>query len=1605
MNKNNGKLLAAVIAMLMVVCAFAVVAMPSSDAAYITEAGTDLNEDKTVANTEAFAALGGTSGIINVTTDVTITLGGNIGSPDAPVKVAFILGGSLTIKSAEGQNYSLYIETDMTTVKNGSNNYSSVVYFNADNLSFKVENANVYLDNATDNNRTDSIFNSQYGTTGGYTATVSVKNADLTLSQSGTIVEGGSGSTWIAATGEGKVSNLKLENADLICNGTAAFMDTVITTSGTANTITMTDVEVGLVAADGSSIANLAYTVNGANVQGLAFKGTVTTNNSTFDINDANRDNNASRAGVILYTGSAITMQGESKISADTVKVAENWKGDIKEDTIGAVMPTVNGGTIDGATFLASTGAGAANNAADYELNGTTLTGTNTVSEKVTLTAGANGITVADNLRNRGTVDLNTAGLTVEGRFTNSGTVDGSKPVEGSGSVTNDGTMSAPVLVEKYTNNNTSDLSVYGDSTGTQWYTSNQNITVPEGQTWNIISGNVIVIPGTLNVLGNLVIEEGGVLVIGASQCTGDNTRIGPGTANIEGTLTVEQGATLAVAAGQINVEGTADIDGTVKVGYGFDAIASMGPNPITTNTNASLNINSDTALSDTSAIYQTAGTKVIVAQDVALTLEGQFMTAVAVYNSGAVVIDSEPTNDAGNIIYADDMVTVYMAADGASVEVRNMAVTTGGGVTVSDAGLEYAKDKKIGDTGTTITNLQFYVTNASNNNSVISGLTVVEDVTYNSTKDKLTNFMDISGSISGELSALEGTTTDPRGVAAKLDLQQGKFAVSDAGEGVAALTLGEKVTLVNAGTLTVSGYMPVADKATVDNDSVITLDGNGHIYMPEFKIESTVNAAHYLTKVNADDYSNYVTVDAAIAAANADSAIDEIVLYGENTVTVSATVPAIDFTFENATLYIGDEDDRSVVLTIAAGADYNKTGTTVVEGTLYFTDKTDLRMGEETIQADVVSKQVDAEGKEVKNGWARYTNVYTAMNEAVAGDVIEVFENAIVELDSDFTVKEGVTLIVPENGQIVVKNGVTLTVAGTLQSERASQGIVAQTKFAKEAANVNNGTTTNLASAIVVTGTLKVMEPVGYKAETVTDANQGTLQNSFISGAYYADGEYQYVSPLAIAVSANVLPDIERDITVYGTVAEGDIVFAANESGCDQITVYGELTLSSLALSNEAILAVVDDGLYTGTVTVGDASVQAVKVQKLTIDSDEGLIIDAANVEHRTDGKSDASFTATAGTVVVDGTVTGKMTVAEGATLTVPSATASDKTGAVTGDLVVDGTVTLANGQNLNVGTLYVNGTVDVAAATDTATAGNLNVDDDPVATGNNGTVYVGLNEKFKTTGTGTVNGIVGCATIYAVAGATVSDATTGVGTATEKKSTEYYVEDTLWITAYDAGTENLVLENMKNAPVENAYFDNIWQNEAGTQKYSDTADSANDIKTSTIGTPEAVYAVIEYDIYVINLRADQNAVSSISIDGNIMQFGMIAEYKDPTNPSSGVVGYYYGYTATVAAGSHTISYQLANGYSGNGVLTVNGTQQSGLTFTTEGNPTGNNTTVTYNLQLTGFEKSGYVPDSPDTGSDSGDSGMTITDYLLIVLVVLIIVMAIIVAMRLMRS
>ena len=114
------------------------------------------------------------------------------------------------------------------------------------------------------------------------------------------------------------------------------------------------------------------------------------------------------------------------------------------------------------------------------------------------------------------------------------------------------------------------------------------------------------------------------------------------------------------------------------------------------------------------------------------------------------------------------------------------------------------------------------------------------------------------------------------------------------------------------------------------------------------------------------------------------------------------------------------------------------------------------------------------------------------------------------------------------------------------------------------------------------------------------------------------------------------------------------------------------------------------------------------------------------------------------------------------------------------------------------------------------------------------------------------------------------------------------------------------------------------------------------------------------------------------------------IANFEKPVND--------FNYALSV--GTHTVSIAANSGYDAtNATITFNGqTVQNGGTIT-----------VTADMANDGFTlaASGAVAMSSggSTTVVSGDDGMGLTDYLLIILVVLIVIMAIMVAMRLMRS
>ena len=113
--------------------------------------------------------------------------------------------------------------------------------------------------------------------------------------------------------------------------------------------------------------------------------------------------------------------------------------------------------------------------------------------------------------------------------------------------------------------------------------------------------------------------------------------------------------------------------------------------------------------------------------------------------------------------------------------------------------------------------------------------------------------------------------------------------------------------------------------------------------------------------------------------------------------------------------------------------------------------------------------------------------------------------------------------------------------------------------------------------------------------------------------------------------------------------------------------------------------------------------------------------------------------------------------------------------------------------------------------------------------------------------------------------------------------------------------------------------------------------------------------------------------------------------------------IRYDSGRDVTLSVGTHTVTAVVNPGFTGDVTITFNGQTITNGQFEI----TTDMTSASYDgpkaISATGniTQDSTVVID----GGSSSDSGMGLTDYLLIILVVLIVVMAIIVAMRLMRS
>ena len=1167
-----------------------------------------------------------------------------------------------------------------------------------------------------------------------------------------------------------------------------------------------------------------------------------------------------------------------------------------------------------------------------------------------------------------------------------------------------------------------SDMVVGGDSrTGSTTLDINQIVTVSkEMGYWNLVAG------ANITINGKLIVPEGTTLTV---QADATLTFGFQAVVEIDGTIVIEDGVTNAdkttVPAGTVTQKGgKVVVTGTARIAgeYTADAgefVAEQG---------------SAVSVEETGKL---ASSKIVVKDSASFSVEGTITApgkTSTVYNYGTVVFDSE--------VAAVADVTVVMMADGATVVVDSYTVASQSTtLTVTDkdmvlytekkSGLEYkvgaAVDQGSGikqfkaDENTVV--IQSSETSLSGKYATVSGITIVEKLTSKASDGtsstayayvkaagkEYDNKMQISGGIStSAVNTTEGGPAVNAMFSVTVTAKHG--AVIAAGETGAALTVGINAKLVNAADskLTVEGaVVATAKRATSSNDNDASFDNNGTITVSKdgsikalAELGATVNATLYVTGTS-DKVYNYVEIDAALAMVNASgNTVKALTVLGKQTVDATSAVPAdVTVTLKDAQLVIGAKAGADVTLTVSKDGALKGTGKITVNGTLFAENKSKLSVTE--IVSDVMSEEIQ-DGKLVRNGWVKYTNIVAALNGAQAGETITISkantdEKQYVTIASDIAVKAGVTLVVGDGvAPLLLKNGVTFTVAGTLQTEQA---VFAEKQFDLKASGIKGSES----SAIVVDGTVRYADGTfvyGYNATPAADGSYAsTVGKAPIAGAYYTDKDYSVISTLAVAIEN--IEGVTSDIVVNGKVSVSDIVFAATDD-CSQIVIGNSImgadskvkyeTLfqaSSLTLSDGAQLAVkaADEGSaagsFTGTVAVGDAAVEIVgATAELSPSSDatvaafakesEGKLV-LLNKIHVCD-KGDR-LAVSKGTVYMDagfavdtveGEVSGVFSVASGAVLE----PLTDATNVDIETLFVEGTLSVPGKTSVKVGILTVYGNVAVAAATSSATAGTLTVT----------TMYIGIDAsditKADTGADASVSGAFGFGAVYVADGAVLDADAVAALSADGVKKLAFIVQGKTWFTVYSAKTGDSVEKVVAdNAPLTDAVLAG-WSKTEGGKALDD--DGKVLFEFSVNGDYEVLYAVVDTYIYKVTVVAEAG-IENIAIDGKLLTDG----------------------STSVAAGSHTVTYTLRNGYTGTAVMTVNGQKQTGLSFSTSGTSEADKTV---SIQLSGITASGYVDPTPVAPEEKED-GMSLTDILLIVLVVLIVIMAAIVALRMMRS
>ena len=1354
--------------------------------------------------------------------------------------------------------------------------------------------------------------------------TVEVKSG-ATLQISST--NGDSGRIWIN-------TNLYVEGATVDFNGANG----VTIGSGNAATVTLANNATLKFTNPNYTAGNISGTANNSKIEmidaasSLNFYGmTLVSSNVTSD-------------GTIgIYKGATVNVDQNSTITADQVelKTSQSVGSTTTISGEGTVNADITAGDVgDNKLTLTNvnvTGSVTApiDDASDFTYNGADISGTvytGIITKDISVAADATFIDVTVNpgvdVTLRG--DVNTYGyFYLYGAIMGSGTVKVNSNsifmAYGSSTIAPNVTVEAADGATKVT----IDLS---NATGTQYIRQDVTSDLVYSQTQTVVIEESIIIKkgASLTVKGQLIVNDGvDVIIEEGGQLTVNNQKA---KVTVNGDIEIETGGDMTITnAEAVDVSGTITSDGTLTI-------------------NSIVNVKDGGKIliddgNDSTFTISGNGAKLTIDAGGNVEIRGKANVS-DIINKGTVTLN-------GAILNGD--VKISMAANGAVVDIKSFTSdSTAKPLVITDDPLVF-KDSKTANT----------LTVDGEAYGGIRGLVISESVT-SETKNKVTTYYNsfvLSGSIS---IADESTTASDEVKTMPVGISGPSIDVTE------ALTISKGVTLeLTSGNLDVAGTIT----ATADGATVKATDGDinvtGMIETCE-EITANINAFSYEGTLDGEPVWYYTTLKTAI-----DNGQTEIEALGTPSVLESVDIPAgtqVKAGDVHDKITIGSSDARDFVVTVKDGGEFRSCVIDVM-GTLTFDNKRDDRNN--TITSDVYVEDDVSKS---------YTNIYTALNNAQSGDTVTIYRSGSnVILDKDITVKEGVILDIPSGKGVTVNDNVTVTTDGTI---KLSGALVAQTAgFNPDAENH---------STIAVNGALMSVTECRY-----TDY--------YIPGAYYnlvnAEGNWYYITPIeqAAAVSNDVSEGI---ITIWGENQVGDVEFTGDEDQPVIITVNGKLRASSIKLT-WATIGVADDAnnyQFDGTITSDVGSVQFVNANgfgvKSAVDGEGATIMSVGGTPAQANDKGvDAEMTIVSGNVTVidiadgnDLNVSGiDFTIAEGATLTVTGSGVK----MVADKLAVNGTLVAYDGGNVTADSVYVIGTVNIIS-------GKLTAEKDSFITGtvdaavpsaesnysgqaDLGNMYVGISKDKKgnlAAGTaGTVSGNVSAKIAYVSTDSTVpEDMTTGGSIV----STQFYVDDELWMTAYTADASSNKAK-VPNAPVTDAQFigwndaEGVLAYYAGTTKPTDS-DAAALKDGITVGAHDGkLYANVNYNVYDVTIRTD-GGIKSVAIDGNILAQSMGN-----------------GFTATgLTAGQHTVSYTLKNGYQGEATLTGDGITVNGMNFTL----TGDYSEKIY-LSLSGTEPATSV----SGGSSSSDDGLGLTDYLLIILVVLIVIMAIMVAMRLMRS